>query len=69
MLIAAILAVLSLVGLIFTIVSGLLTSGVDGLFLLLVCLLTGTIFGLHAFASAVQAGYLPGPACFRKAHK
>jgi hypothetical protein len=69
MLIAAILALLSLVGLVLTITSGLLTSGVDGLFLLLVCLLTGTIFGLIALSGAMQAGYIPAPARFRKAHK
>jgi hypothetical protein len=69
MLIAAVLSLLSLVGLILTIVSGLATSGVDGLFLILVCLLTGTIFGLIALSMAADAGYIPVPARFRKAHK
>ena len=66
MLIAAFLALLSLVGIVLTFTSGLATSGVDGLFLILVCLLTGTIFGLTALSMAAKAGYLPR---FGKAHK
>lgn len=69
MLIAAFLSLLSLVGLILTIVSGLATSGIDGIFLILVCLLTGTVFGLIALSAAAEAGYVPVPARFRKAHK
>jgi hypothetical protein len=63
MLIAAILAILSLVGVVLTITSGLATSGVDGLFLILVCLLTAAIFGFQALS---QGGFL---ARFGKAHK
>jgi hypothetical protein len=63
MLIAAILAILSLAGVVLTITSGLATSGVDGLFLILVCLLTAAIFGFQALS---QGGFL---ARFGKAHK
>ena len=44
---AAVIVVLSLLGLIWDITSGLITSGVDGLFLLLVCLMMGGIFSLQ----------------------
>lgn len=63
MLIAAILSLLSLAGLVLTITSGLATSGVDGLFLVLVCLLTAAVFGYQALA---QGGFL---ARLGKAHK
>jgi hypothetical protein len=69
MLIAAILSLLSLIGFVLSITSGLITAGVDGVFLVLVCLMTGTIFGLLALSMAVQAGYVPVPARFQKAHK
>ncbi|HEV2222605.1 MAG TPA: hypothetical protein VGR84_06345 [Candidatus Acidoferrales bacterium] len=38
---------LSLLGLIWDVTSGLVTSGVDGIFLLLVCLMMGGIFSLQ----------------------
>ena len=39
----------SLLGLIWDIASGLVTSGVDGLLLLLVCLMMGGLFSLQLF--------------------
>lgn len=54
MLIAAILALLSLIGLILSITSGLLTAGIDGLFMVLVCLLTLAIFGLMTLSMAAK---------------
>jgi|GEM_PF-6844529 Zn-dependent protease with chaperone function len=42
-----VIVVLSLLGLIWDFTSGLITSGVDGLFLLLVCLMMGGIFSLQ----------------------
>ncbi len=69
MLIAALLSLFSLVGLILSFTSGLAFAGVDGLFAILVCLVTGTIFGLTAISTAAKAGYLPVPARFRKAAK
>lgn len=44
---AVVIVVLSLLGLIWDITSGLITSGVDGLFLLLVCLMMGGVFSLQ----------------------
>ncbi|HEV2314019.1 MAG TPA: hypothetical protein VGR94_01830 [Candidatus Acidoferrales bacterium] len=45
---------LSLLGLIWDITSGLITSGVDGIFLLLVCLMMGGIFSLQLVILAWQ---------------
>lgn len=67
-LISACLSVLCLVGLVLSITSGLVTAGVDGLFVVLVCLLMAVIFGLNALSTAASAGF-PLPARFRKAHK
>lgn len=69
MLIAAFLALVSLVGLVLSITSGLILAGVDGLFIVLVCLLMTAIFGGNALSLAAKAGYIPLPARFRKAHK
>jgi hypothetical protein len=69
MLIAAILALLSLIGLILTFTSGLLTAGVDGIFMILVCLITLAVFGGIALSLGVQGGYIPVPARFRHNHK
>ncbi len=67
MVISALLTLLSLVGLVLTFTSGLLTSGVDGLFLVIICLFTALIFGLQALSEAARLGFLPQR--FRKAHK
>jgi hypothetical protein len=68
-LISACLSVLALVGLVLSITSGLITAGVDGVFIVLVCLLMAVIFGVNALSTAASAGYLPVPARFRKEHK
>jgi hypothetical protein len=68
MLIAAFLALVSLVGLVLSITSGLIFAGVDGLFIVLVCLLMAAIFGGNALSTAARLGYIPVPARFRKAH-
>lgn len=49
-----VIVVLSLLGLIWDITSGLITSGVDGLLLLLVCLMMGGIFSLQLLILAWQ---------------
>jgi hypothetical protein len=69
MLIPAILALLALVGLVLSITSGLVTAGVDGVFIILVCLMTLAIFGGLALRIAVEAGYIPVPARFKTSHK
>ena len=50
-----VIVALSLLGLIWDITSGLITSGVDGLFLLLVCLMMGGIFSLQLLILAWQS--------------
>jgi hypothetical protein len=44
---AAIIVILSVIGLIWDFTSGLITSGVDGLLLLLVCLMMAGMFSLQ----------------------
>ena len=56
MLIAAILSLLSLIGLVLSITSGLVTAGVDGGFPVLGCLRTGAVFGRLALWMGAQAG-------------
>ena len=46
---AVVIIALSLVGLIWDFASGLITSGVDGLLLLLICLMMGGLFSLQLF--------------------
>jgi hypothetical protein len=51
---AAIIVILSLLGLIWDFTSGLITSGVDGLLLLLVCLMMAGLFSLQHLLLARQ---------------
>lgn len=44
---AVVIIVLSVLGLVWDFATGLITSGVDGLLLLLICLMMGGIFSLH----------------------
>ncbi|HEV2287518.1 MAG TPA: hypothetical protein VGR81_01035 [Candidatus Acidoferrales bacterium] len=44
---SVILVLLSLLGLVWDVASGLITSGVDGILLALVCLMMGGIFSLQ----------------------
>lgn len=69
MLISGVLSLLSLAGLILSFTSGLVTAGVDGIFIVLVCLLTFAIFGLITFSTAAKAGYIPVPARLRRSHR
>jgi hypothetical protein len=50
---------LSLVGIIWDVASGLLTSGIDGIMLAAVCLMTAGIFALMLLVVLHQAGLLP----------
>ena len=45
--IALVMLLLSLLGIIWDIASGLIVSGIDGIFLLLVCLMMGAVFSLQ----------------------
>ena len=51
---AFVIVILSLLGLIWDFTSGLLTSGIDGILLLLVCLMMGGIFSLQLLILAWQ---------------
>ncbi|MHB8756348.1 MAG: hypothetical protein ACYC92_15550 [Candidatus Acidiferrales bacterium] len=57
---AFVMIILAVLGLICDITSGLLASGVDGLLLLLICLMMGGIFSLQLFLLARQRGFLGG---------
>lgn len=45
--IAIVMVLLSVLGLVWDFASGLITSGVDGILLLLVCLMIGAIFAIQ----------------------
>jgi predicted lipid-binding transport protein (Tim44 family) len=51
--------VLAVVGIIWDIASGLLTSGIDGIMMLAICLMMGGIFSLMILMMLHQAGLLP----------
>ena len=55
---------LSIWGIVWDISSGLLTSGIDGIMLLFICLMMGGIFSLMLVVMLWQAGLIP---LFRKA--
>lgn len=58
-LVCALFVALSLIGIIWEITSGLLTSGIDGIMLLFICLMMGGIFSLMILMMVYQAGVLP----------
>ncbi len=62
----AVLIVLSLLGIVWDISSGLLTSGLDGIFLLLVCLSMGGVFTLMLLHAAKTLGLLKPVKLFRR---
>jgi hypothetical protein len=57
--ICALFVALALIGIVWEITSGLLTSGIDGIMLLAICLMMGGIFGLMILMMVYQAGVLP----------
>ena len=58
-LICGLFVVLSLVGIIWDFTSGLLTSGIDGIMMLFICLMVGGIFSLMILMMVHQAGLIP----------
>ncbi len=62
----AVLVLLSLLGIVWDISSGLLTSGLDGIFLLLVCLSMAGVFTLMLLHTAKTAGFLKPVKLFRR---
>jgi outer membrane biosynthesis protein TonB len=58
-LICGLFVVLSLVGILWDFTSGLLTSGIDGIMMLFICLMMGGIFSLMILMMVHQAGLIP----------
>ena len=57
--ICIVFAAIALIGIVWDITSGLLTSGIDGIMLLSVCLMMAGIFGLMLLMTLHQAGLIP----------
>jgi len=57
--ICAVLIVLSIWGIVWDFTSGLLMSGIDGIMLLFVCLMTAGIFALMLLVELQKAGIVP----------
>src|SRR5271166_247374 len=57
--ISAVLIVLSILGIVWDFTSGLLASGIDGILLLFVCLMTAGIFALIMLVELQKAGIVP----------
>src|SRR6266481_4327194 len=60
---------LALLGIVWDITSGLLTSGIDGIMLLFVCAMMAGIFFLIMLMELTKSGILPTPAFLRPAPK
>ncbi len=60
---------LALWGIVWDITSGLLTSGIDGIMLVLVCAMMAGIFFLIMLMELTKSGILPTPAFLRPAPK
>lgn len=58
--IAIVMVLLSVLGLVWDFASGLITSGVDGLLLLLVCLMIGAIFAVQLLLLARERWHRGG---------
>lgn len=52
--IAIVMVVLSVLGIVWDLASGLITAGIDGIFLLLVCLMMGGVFSLQLLYLAYE---------------
>ena len=55
----AFVVILSVWGVVWSITTGLLTSGIDGIMLFAICLMTAGIFGFMLLFMLWQAGYIP----------
>jgi hypothetical protein len=65
--ICALFLLLSIWGIVWDFTSGTLTSGVDGIMLLFVCLMMAGVFGLMLLFEFHKAGILPLPGSKSKA--
>ena len=52
--ISVVMLILSVLGIVWDIASGLITAGIDGIFLLLVCLMIGGVFSLQLLYLAYE---------------
>jgi hypothetical protein len=59
--ICVIFTLLSLAGILWDITSGLLTSGLDGIMLIMICLMIGGVFSLEILLVAGDAGWIKLP--------
>jgi len=59
--ICVIFTLLSLAGIVWDITSGLLTSGLDGIMLIMICLMIGGVFSLEILVVADDAGWIKLP--------
>ena len=67
--ICGVFILLALWGIVWDITSGLLTSGIDGIMLLIVCAMMAGIFFLIMLMELTKSGILPTPAFLRPAPK
>jgi len=58
---------LSLIGILWCFTSGLLASGVDGILLVIICLMMAGVFALQIFLIGLQAGWIKLPSRDKKA--
>jgi uncharacterized membrane protein len=58
--------ILSLVGIVWCFASGLLASGVDGILLVIICLMIAGVFALQIFLIALEAGWIKLPSREKK---
>lgn len=52
--ISVVMLILAVLGIVWDIASGLITAGIDGIFLLLVCLMIGGVFSLQLLYLAYE---------------
>jgi len=57
---------LSLIGILWCFTSGLLASGVDGILLVIICLMMAGVFALQIFLLGLQAGWIKLPSRDKK---
>ena len=58
--------VLSLIGIVWCISSGLLAGGIDGILLVGICLMMAAVFALQLFLIVLQAGWVKLPSHDKK---
>lgn len=59
--ICVVFTLIALAGIVWDITSGLLTSGLDGIMLIMICLMIGGVFSLEILMVADDAGWIKLP--------